>query len=41
MKFDSVVILPEEMSRERFEQIERYGGRVIKTPGGEANVKEI
>ncbi len=41
MGFDSVVILPEEMSRERFEQIERYGARVIKTPGCESNVKEI
>ena len=29
------------MSRERFEQIERYGARVIKTPGVESNVKEI
>jgi len=41
MGFDSVVILPEGMSRERFEQIERYGARVIKTPGSESNVKEI
>ncbi len=41
MGFDSVVILPEEMSRERFEMIERYGGRVIATPGSESNVKEI
>ena len=41
MKFDSVVILPEEMSRERFEIIESYGARVIATPGCESNVKEI
>jgi len=41
MKFDSVVILPEEMSRERFELIESYGARVIATPGCESNVKEI
>jgi cysteine synthase A len=41
MNFDSVVILPEEMSRERFEIIERYGARVIATPGSESNVKEI
>jgi len=41
MNFDSVVILPEEMSRERFEYIERLGARVIATPGSESNVKEI
>jgi cysteine synthase len=29
------------MSRERFEQIERYGARYVKTPGCESNVKEI
>jgi len=37
----SVVILPEEMSQERFDMIERYGAQVIKTPGCESNVKEI
>ena len=37
----SIVVLPEGMSRERFEQIERYGARVIKTAGVESNVKEI
>ena len=37
----SIVVLPEGMSRERFEQIERYGGHIIKTPGVESNVKEI
>jgi cysteine synthase A len=41
MGFDSLVILPELMSRERFEQIERYGARYVKTPGCESNVKEI
>jgi cysteine synthase A len=41
MNFDSIVILPEEMSRERFEYIERLGARVIATPGSESNVKEI
>jgi cysteine synthase A len=41
MNFDSIVILPAEMSRERFEIIERYGARVIATPGSESNVKEI
>src|SRR5690349_4858697 len=37
----SIVVLPEGMSRERFERIEAYGARVIKTPGVESNVKEI
>lgn len=37
----SIVILPEEMSQERFDMIERYGAQVIKTPGCESNVKEI
>jgi cysteine synthase A len=41
MNFDSVVILPKEMSRERFEMIERLGACVIATPGSESNVKEI
>jgi cysteine synthase A len=41
MGFKSVVVLPELMSKERFEQIERYGAQVIKTPGSESNVKEI
>ncbi len=41
MGYDSLVLLPELMSRERFEQIERYGARYIKTPGCESNVKEI
>jgi cysteine synthase A len=41
MNFDSVVVLPEEMSRERFELIRSYGARVIATPGCESNVKEI
>ncbi|MGB9724446.1 MAG: PLP-dependent cysteine synthase family protein [Chloroflexia bacterium] len=41
MNFDSVVILPEEMSAERFERIRSYGARIIATPGCESNVKEI
>jgi cysteine synthase len=41
MGVKSVVVLPEEMSRERFEKIEAYGAKVIKTPGSESNVKEI
>jgi len=37
----SVVVLPEGMSRERFELIESFGAEIIKTPGSESNVKEI
>ncbi len=36
-----VAILPEGMSRERFEWLEEIGAEVIKTPGTESNVKEI
>lgn len=38
---ESIAILPEGMSRERFEWLEKIAGRVIKTPGSESNVKEI
>jgi cysteine synthase len=38
---ESVAILPEEMSRERFEWLETVSGEVIATPGCESNVKEI
>ena len=38
---ESIAILPEEMSRERFEWLSRVSGEVIATPGGESNVKEI
>ncbi|MEP7200183.1 MAG: pyridoxal-phosphate dependent enzyme, partial [Chloroflexota bacterium] len=41
MGFDSVVVLPAGMSAERFQRIESYGARVIKTVGSESNVKEI
>ncbi len=41
MNFDSIVILPEDMSQERFELIHGYGARTIATPGSESNVKEI
>ena len=37
----SVAILPEEMSRERFEWLDKVAGEVIATPGSESNVKEI
>ncbi|MHA1302736.1 MAG: pyridoxal-phosphate dependent enzyme, partial [Candidatus Heimdallarchaeaceae archaeon] len=38
---ESVAILPEEMSRERFEWLQSVAGEIIKTPGSESNVKEI
>lgn len=38
---ESVAILPEEMSRERFEWLQGVAGEIIKTPGSESNVKEI
>ena len=38
---DSIAILPEEMSRERFEWLSQIAGEVIATPGCESNVKEI
>lgn len=41
MGCDSLVVLPEGMSRERFERIHNYGAEVIKTYGTESNVKEI
>jgi cysteine synthase len=37
----SIAILPEGMSRERFEWLSRIAGQVISTPGSESNVKEI
>ena len=38
---DSVAILPQDMSRERFEWLQSIAGQVIATPGCESNVKEI
>jgi cysteine synthase A len=38
---NAVAILPEEMSRERFEWLQSIAGEVIATPGCESNVKEI
>ena len=39
--FHSLVVLPEEMSAERFEKIRAYGADIVATPGSESNVKEI
>jgi cysteine synthase len=41
MGYGSLVVLPEEMSAERFEKIRGYGADVIATTGSESNVKEI
>lgn len=41
MGCESVAILPEEMSRERFEWLKTVAGEIIATPGCESNVKEI
>jgi len=41
MGYRSLVVLPEEMSAERFEKIRGYGAEVVATPGSESNVKEI
>ena len=41
MGCQAVAILPEEMSRERFEWLADIGAEIIKTPGCESNVKEI
>ena len=37
----AIGILPEEMSRERFDWLHEIGAEVIATPGCESNVKEI
>jgi len=41
MGYRSLVVLPEDMSAERFAKIRDYGGEVMATPGSESNVKEI
>jgi len=38
---ESIAILPEEMSKERFDWLASIAGEVIRTPGSESNVKEI
>jgi cysteine synthase len=38
---ESIAILPEEMSKERFNWLKAIAGEVIATPGCESNVKEI
>lgn len=38
---ESIAILPEGMSKERFEWLRTVAGEIIATPGTESNVKEI
>ena len=38
---ESIAILPEGMSEERFDWLSDVAGETIKTPGSESNVKEI
>lgn len=38
---ESIAILPEGMSQERFDWLKKVAGEVIATPGTESNVKEI
>jgi cysteine synthase len=38
---ESIAILPEGMSQERFDWLANIAGEVVKTPGSESNVKEI
>lgn len=38
---ESIAILPQGMSKERFEWLEKVAGETIKTAGTESNVKEI
>ena len=38
---ESVAILPQDMSKERFDWLSKIAGQVIATPGCESNVKEI
>lgn len=37
----SIAILPQDMSKERFDWLNKVAGEVIATPGSESNVKEI
>lgn len=37
----SIAVLPEGMSKERFEWLEKIGAEVYATPGSESNVKEV
>jgi cysteine synthase len=38
MKYDSIVIMPDNMSKERYRRIEKYGAKLDLTPGTESDV---
>lgn len=38
MKYDAIVIMPENMSKERYERIRKYGAKLDLTPGSESDV---
>ena len=38
MKYDAVVIMPDNMSKERYERIQKYGAKLDLTPGSESDV---
>ena len=38
MKYDAIVIMPDNMSKERYERIQRYGASLDLTPGTESDV---
>jgi cysteine synthase len=38
MGYDAIVIMPDNMSRERYERIQKYGARLELTPGSESDV---
>ena len=38
MKYDAIVIMPDNMSKERYDRIERYGAKLDLTPGTESDV---
>jgi len=36
--FPSVIVMPKGMSRERYERIKQYGGKIDLTPGSESDL---
>jgi cysteine synthase len=38
MNYDAIVIMPDNMSKERYERIQRYGAKLDLTPGTESDV---
>ncbi len=38
MKYESIVIMPDNMSKERYDRIKRYGSKLDLTPGTESDV---